>query len=274
MASEAVQAKGVGGTQRSLLQKQLEKAQQERDKLQLMVAERKQHDVVMALQLRVRELERSQAQLSMDGSLHTGYLAGTPDDSLAHYVISLDDCASLSTRIKKLQTELWNLEVSQQNLLETHANCGKDGVSLHEFTNIKEQLVSEQAAHISLQRKFQNSMDELRPLESILAEFDEQGEPLSSTSPFTAIAELKKLLESAKSSHKQSILVHQRSAPVIRVKDKSEKGEEKEKEKKAATDPVRRMSTHGSKRASRHGDEKKSRKTEKKERKSRVITSQ
>jgi len=50
-----------------------------------------------------------------------GLLAGKPTQNDQYYIISASDAENLTKKIKKLQTELWNLEVKHQQLQESNA---------------------------------------------------------------------------------------------------------------------------------------------------------
>jgi hypothetical protein len=50
-----------------------------------------------------------------------GLVPGKPNPNEQYYVISASDAENLTRRIKKLQTELWNLEIKHQQLQESNA---------------------------------------------------------------------------------------------------------------------------------------------------------
>lgn len=56
-----------------------------------------------------------------------GLLPGKPSPHEQYYVISASEAENLTKRIKKLQTELWNLEIKHQQLQEANAKQSTQG---------------------------------------------------------------------------------------------------------------------------------------------------
>jgi len=127
----------------------------ERDALQVQLSSKDKVDLVKQLQLRIAELERARTEETSpppSAKAHDGGLAATvaqltaqnqelesklaelssrPEASVpllgsltageVHYVIALKDAEEMTKRIKKLQSELWNLEIKHQQLQELHS---------------------------------------------------------------------------------------------------------------------------------------------------------
>lgn len=96
-----------------------------------------------------------------------GLLTGKPSLTEKHFIISQDNAEKLTKRIKKLQTDLWNLEIKHQQLQEVHANCAAAGsgtsrepdivvssAGSDEIAKLKEAIGKEKETNASLQQQY------------------------------------------------------------------------------------------------------------------------
>jgi len=81
---------------------------------------------LVSAQKRTAALEE---ELKTAKSESAGLLPSKVNQNESYYIISSSDAEALSKRIKKLQTELWNLETKHQQLQETHAHGHRPSVA-------------------------------------------------------------------------------------------------------------------------------------------------
>jgi len=173
----------------------------ERNALQLQLTASDKVDVVRQLQERIAILERARVedspsnidlsdpdavvkriqQLSTQNELlqkqlaearqigdKPGLLIGKPNTAETHYVISMRDAEEMTKRIKKLQSELWNLEIKHQQLQEAHSKCGLVPATLDlssdEVAALKDAIKKERDVNMLLQARYKDLNDAVTAL--------------------------------------------------------------------------------------------------------------
>jgi len=169
----------------------------ERDALQVQIASQDKVDLVKQLQARIAELERARTEevspppsaKAHDEGLATkvaqltaqnqeleskvAELSSRPEAPVpltnsvttgeVHYVIALKDAEEMTKRIKKLQSELWNLEIKHQQLQELHSKCDilptKIEMSSDETGRLRDALKKERDVNLLMQMRYKDLND-------------------------------------------------------------------------------------------------------------------